>query len=162
MRIARIKTNVQLKNFGQDNSKVFSKSNIISCNVCGIWKRLLDQLQSRILLTTFSVLIGNSFLDGFVSIGTLLFPGKMHNTDVKTTAVLKTLVLLKHFQLVLPKRLNGYPYTVCKQRCWEWPVCVSLGGADLSIRKVLGTLSLICFEIWSRSAVTVIISPLYI
>lgn len=54
-------------------------------------------------------------MDGLVSIEKLLLPGKMHNTDVKTTAVLKTLVLLKHLQFVLPKYLNGYPYTVYKQ-----------------------------------------------
>lgn len=65
-------------------------------------------------MTTFSVLIGNSFEDGLVSIGKLLLPGKMHNTDVKTTAVLKTLVLLKRWQFVLPKYSNGSPSPVCK------------------------------------------------
>lgn len=129
MRIARIKTSVQLKNLGQDNSQVFSKSNIISCNVSRIWKRLLDWLYSRIFVATFSVLIGNSFLDGLLSIGKLLLPGEMHNTDVKTTAVLKTLVLLKCFQFVLPKYSNGSPSTVCKQLA-----CFTPGRADLSIR----------------------------
>lgn len=132
IRIAGIKISDQLRDFGQDNSEIFSKSNI-SCNVCRIWKRLLDCLHSRILLITFSVLIGSSFLDGLVSMGKLLLPGKMRNTDVKRTAVLKTLVLLKHFQFVLPKYLNGYPIE-CTQAMLGKMACGTLGRADLSWR----------------------------
>lgn len=152
MRIAGIKTIVQLRDFGQDNSEVFSKSNI-SCNASRIWKRLLDCLHSRILLITFSVLIGSSFLDGVVSMGKLQLPGKMCNTDVKGTAILKTLVLLKHFQFVLPKYLNGYPIE-CMHAMLGKTACGTLGRADLSWsqlkrRKALGTLNLICLEFGS-------------
>lgn len=53
-----------------------------------------------------SVWIWNSFLDGLASMKNILSV-KMHNTDVKTTAVLKTVVLLKYSQFVLPKHSNG-------------------------------------------------------
>lgn len=41
-----------------------------------------------------SVWIWNSFLDGLFH-RKIFFPGKMHNTDVKTTAVLKNSGLVK-------------------------------------------------------------------
>lgn len=118
MRQLELKLVFQLKNFEQDNSKVPFESKIKNLNVSKFWKRLLDCLHSRILFNYIFCLIGNSFLDGLVSIEKLLLPGEVHNTDVKTTVVLKTLVLLKYSQFVLPKYYNRCPYSVCEQCFW--------------------------------------------
>lgn len=145
MRRARIKTGVQLRNLGQDNSRVFFKSNIVSCRVSRIWKRLLDWFYSRIFVTAFSVLIGNSFLEGLVSIGKLLLPGKMHNTDVKTTAVLKTLVLLTGFQFVLPKYFDGL-YPLCVNSVPDkWPASLQEGLISAEEEKITGNFKFFFF-----------------
>lgn len=78
------KTRVQLKTSGWANFEVPSKSNVKSLNTFRIGRELGDRLHLGMLLNKFSVLIGSIFFfsDGLFSIGKLLLPDEMHNTDV--------------------------------------------------------------------------------